>query len=777
MGWKGDQLGDKLGPRLAQLWLDTTIGARRALAPHEAQVRQAATQAIIDRAGLEVGGLWRPFIDAVKAEAGEGMHPIAADHLDRIASGRHQWEAIAGHMQMASVGAIGSALSNIMFPVTGLINLHDRNLPVDAQTGAQAVAAGLAPYSLGDENAGVWGYRPEAFRYMWELSQTIPPADTLYELVNRGLMSEHEAERWLQRGAIPKELHRQIMQLRKQELSPADAALGLLRGNLTRGTALEIARKAGYDADQLDIIVSNTGEPLGLMQLLEAYRRGIIDKSRLERGIRQSRVRDEWIPVAEQLRYEPMSTADAADAALRGHLDPDQAKRIAELNGLRPGDWDAYFANQGNPPAPEQLLELWRRGKIDTALLRKGIRQGRTRDEWIPQVEQLAYARMTTADAVDAALRGHMAWDTAHNVAHENGLVEGDFQYLRGNAGNPLSLGDLTEAFRRGIIDHERFITGFRESRYRDEWAQTALDLRYSPMSTADAIDAYVQGHLTREQAEKIADLNGLRKQDFGPLELTRGEPLSLTEMSQLYNRGQATRAQFEQALREGRLKDKYIPQAIDLHVHIPEPRQVVQLLEHGAIKEDRAVQLIMEAGYTHEVAAMFAAEGVFASVGEHKRLAEGTIQRAFTSYIIDSGRAKSLLELLHYTAASAEFIIRTWSVARDLRLAESAAAVIRSHYVAHKITANDAAGELDAAGIPAEARNKMLHAWALERKGNVRLLTPAQIVAAFKKGLFVPPAQRNTPEGKQANHDAAHSRLTQQGYDSGDATLLLEGA
>lgn len=55
------QLGDKLGPKLAQLMSDAVIRTRRQLAPHEARVQQAALQALIDRAGHEVAGLWRPL--------------------------------------------------------------------------------------------------------------------------------------------------------------------------------------------------------------------------------------------------------------------------------------------------------------------------------------------------------------------------------------------------------------------------------------------------------------------------------------------------------------------------------------------------------------------------------------------------------------------------------------------------------------------------------------------------------------------------------------------
>jgi hypothetical protein len=203
----------------------------------------------------------------------------------------------------------------------------------------------------------------------------------------------------------------------------------------------------------------------------------------------------------------------------------------------------------------------------------------------------------------------------------------------------------------------------------------------------------------------------------------------------------------------------------------------VVQLVSRGIVGHRQAVDMLLDAGYDHQVAGWLVTEGEITSTGEHRRNTEGQIQRAFTDYLIGDAQAAAMLEALHYSPGGAEFIIRGWKVARDLRMIDAAAALIRSHYVARKISAQDAAGELDAAGVPAEARNKLLRLWGIDRKGNIRQLTPAQIVKAHKLGLFTPPALEGKPAGEKANYDAAHARLTALGYDGGDATLLLAGA
>jgi hypothetical protein len=772
-----DRLGDKLGPRLAQLLVAATVDARRALAPHEARVRQTATQALIDRAGRELSELHAPLWAQLLDQRADDMHPIMRRHVERVASGTHQWESIAGHLQAGATGVLSGALGNVLFPVTSVLNYADRNLVVDAQTGAAAVAAGLAPYSKGDQNAGVWGYRPEAFHYMYELAQQIPDVASLLQLLNRGRLSAPEVRYWLQRSTIPASLHGAVLSLADQLLSPADAALAVLRGNLPHGRAEAIARRNGVSAADFQVLVDNTGEPLGLVQLQEAYRRDMIGRERFERGVRQSRVRNEWADVALDLRFAPMGTADAADAALRGHISEEHARRIAEQNGLRPQDWGPFFANQGNPPAPEQLLDLWRRRVIDEERVRTGIRQGRTRNEWITELLHLRWSRMTSADALDAWLRGHLDRDVAETVLAENGLDPRDHDAMFGNAGNPLGLQSLLEAYRRGFIGRERFERGFRQSRYRNEWADVALELRRSPMTTAEAIEANVQGHLSEEEARRIAEENGLRPADFTPLRETAGSPLSRTELETLYNRGKIGKAEVIQGLRESRLKNKYLEAAFELRTRLPEARMIVSALEMGAIERHEAEQLLAEQGYGHQVVAMFIAEAEIRATGPHKQLMTSQVMRLYSGRIISEAKARQLLEHLHYSPEAIADMLHLADYQLHQHILDTGITAIRAHYLAHRISDQVALADLHALNLPASAADTYLKVWRLERLNVTKQLTEAQIIHAYKKGLFAPPHLRNTPEADAVNRAGAHARLARLGYDDTDAAILIDGA
>lgn len=777
MGRSDRQLGDKLGPRLAQLLVGHELAARKSLGPLEAKWQQAAMQAIVDQRGEETARLWRPITQATLAAKSGKLHPAIQQHLERTSSGRHQWESISGHAAYVATSSLSSVLSNVLAPVAYEINSLDRSTYMDAATAADAVAAGLISGGNGDRIAAAYGIVHGDWQVMATLAETVPDQATLLALRNRGELDEERLRYWLHRAGLTDELQPLIATLQRVLLTPADAALGWLRGDIPEATAKEIAVKNGLDPADFQYLYLNTGEPLGEQQLAEALRRGYIDKQRFAHGIRQSRIRDEWLDVALDLRYEPVPTADAIDAALRGWITDERARKIADQNGVLPDQVQILIDNAGNPPSNEQLLELRRRGFISDELLRKGIRQGRTRDEWIPQIEELAYEPLGLADSVDAWLRGHMDLEQVRKHMTDNGLLPADQQYALDNAGNPLALEQLLEAFRRGFIDRDRFVVGFRESRYRDEWVGTALELRHSPMSTADAVEASVQNWITKEQARKTAEENGLLPADFDPLWLTAGEPLSRTELNELYNRGLVGLPEFRQALRESRLKDRYIDQAIQLHVRQPQVFEIIRAITDGLITAKRGQELLEQQGYTAEVSAMLIGIGETTSTGGHKQLLAAQIQTLYSDRIISKECAWELLDQLHYTDASKTVLIELADFNRQHKILASGVAAIRSHYLTYRITDLEAQADLIALKLPPATVELYLQVWALDRLAHPKQLTEAQIVKAAKMNLLKPQDNLTADQWAAANQLEGCTRLVQLGYSPDDAQLLLAGA
>ena len=579
------EIGDKLGPKLAAIVTESTIAARAKLSHHEAKVHQAATQAHIDRAGREVADLYRPIVHAAIDAHNGSMHPHLEAFLRTAASGTHQWQALSG-LAMGSVsGALGSVVNNAIAPLTYQINELSPNLDLDQNTSAAAAAAGIVAYSDAQRTAAQQGYTGGAFQTLYELAQTPPQVAMLFELVNRGLVSERDAKYWFRRQGIPDVLHSQILDLRNTELSPADLALAILRGIITTQDGYKLAERVGTSKSQMDVLIANTGEPPSTTDLALGLRRGIIDKARFAHGVRQSRVRDEWISFLEDVQFAPISVADAVTANIQGHLSDTELKNVAHINGLMP-----------------QYVSV-----------------------------------------------------------------------LQATAGEPISKTEVYEALRRGIIS----------------------------------------------------------------------VPVA------------------EQALRESRLKDKYIPTVIALKEQLPPAREVATLYSHGALTAPQAESILAQSGYSPEVQKAFIDSAVHGKVAALKNITLGQASKLYVEGIISWSEAEKLLAKTGYQPTELTYVKLILDDQRVFRNREAAINKIRTLYISYHIDKLTASGQIDALGVLANERDKLLALWDIQRTSNAKILTTAEITDAFEYNLI--------------DATQAVGLLMQNGYPEAYAILVLE--
>lgn len=581
------ELGDKLLPKIVHAVSQAIIATRHGLAPLEHHIRVKSTQAIIDKLGHEVAEHYGPIADLILEQDTSSMHPAVKTFLEDARTGQDQAKAIAGLLMGAGQSAIGTFLSNELAPFVYQIVRHNPNLELDPGTNATAAAQRIITEGEAATYAAELGYGAGQAERLHQMAYSWPGMADAIDMLRRGFIGNDEFTIIMQRNAVPDGLFAAWRAERNNELSLADAALAYLRSDISLAEAEAIASANGYTSAQLGIFLGNVGEPPGEQQLAEAFRRGFIDQSAFERGIRQSRIRNEWIPAL--------------------------------------------------------------------------------------------------------------------------------------------------------------------------------LALRYAPMSVADAVNAAVQNHISQSEAASIADKNGLEASAFPILYQTAGEPLSRTELEQLYNRGEIPLSVVEQGLAESRLKDKYIPDAVKLHERLPEPRVLSVAVEAGAISHDDAVRLAMEHGYSQANAEILVNAASNRKLTTERNRVVASAAGLYEENAITQTQFTDVAQAMGYDATEANFIYQSAEFRRQSRVITAAVSAIRSKYVGHHITHNQASGLLDAIGIPSEQRDYMLSLWDIEAAANVRLLTPAQIVKAEKMTLI------DTP--------TAQARLEALGYSADDASLLIQGA
>lgn len=174
-----------------------------------------------------------------------------------------------------------------------------------------------------------------------------------------------------------------------QPLSPDVMALAVLRGHADLAHAYREAAMSGVNASRVDMLVANTGEPPGLQQLMEALRRGIIDHTTFAKGVRESRVRNEWLDTLTALRYSPVPVGEVVAAAVQGQISMAELAHRIDIAGLDPVDADLLYRTHGRPPGTGELEQLVNRGELSEAELIQAVRESDIKNKYIPALVRL----------------------------------------------------------------------------------------------------------------------------------------------------------------------------------------------------------------------------------------------------------------------------------------------------------------------------------------------------------------------------------------------------
>jgi Holliday junction resolvasome RuvABC DNA-binding subunit len=467
-----------------------------------------------------------------------------------------------------------------------------------------------------------------------------------------------------------------------------------------------------------------------------------------------------YVRTNPHLLPDPGTLAQMAAASL---ITQAQCEDLSAAQGYVSGWTDNLIALSRNFPTVADGLDMMRRGLVT----QDQFVEWQTLNAITPEVAGLFAALETVplspADAALAVLRGSMSQADGEKIAHENGLTPDSFATIIDNTGEPPGLEQLLEAYRRGIINQATLERGILQSRYRDEWIPTLEALRFEPMSVADAVNAVVQDQMDAATAETISEQNGLAPGQFQILYNTAGEPLSRTEMEQLYNRGLVTEDQVTQALRESRLKNKYTGLAFQLHTKIIDPGLLSRAVRYGGISEADAVAKAMENGYDKTDATTVVNAGLQERLQAHKDRVVSSVTALYETGTVAQSDAISVIRQMGYSDQEATFIVAAADYHREAHVISQVVNAVRSKYLAHHITSNQATGFLDAIGLPTSQRDFLMNLWGIEHDAYVRTLTEAQIVKAVNNDLITP--------------QDGLSRLIALGYVEADAALLIAGA
>lgn len=372
-------------------------------------------------------------------------------------------------------------------------------------------------------------------------------------------------------------------------LSAPDAVDAVVKGHWSPAQGSAEASLSGIDGERFRIMVDSAGEPPGLETLLEMYRRGIIsesgsgaDSTSLEQGIRESRLKNKWVPAIEAIRTMVLSPAEAVAAAVRGNLDLTTAREKAYEAGVDPQDFAIMVHNAGRPPSPGELAELLKRGLIplsgtgpDALSFQQGIFEGDTKDKWWEKFAALA-DYIPPPRTVTALLKeGVLTEDAALKLFKDAGLSEELAQvYVKAASGqskataHELTKSEVLQLYTDGLLSQPEAQADLQKLGLSATDAKALLE--HPQASRERQLRNQLVGYVrTRYVARKITDQQAI--------DALQGAGLGQDEYTHLLKLWQLERE----------LPTQHVTAA-----------EVASALHYGILDEPTAMQLLQSLGY-----------------------------------------------------------------------------------------------------------------------------------------------------------------------------------
>lgn len=425
-----ENLGNKLGPRVVELVTRAQVAKARQLAPLWAKTGSEALQDFHGVIGEEIQAHMRGRFQELADHP--DMPPDFAGLFHFIAEGSGQAAGLLSESLISqAVGTgIGDLLNNILTPIIASIMSKSPELELDFDTAVNQYVRGLKSWASATNLAARNGYDANRFLEAVNLAaQVMGPGEAL-ELYRRGDLELGGFYDLMHRTGFDSDQAVAYTRLAETLESPPDIARAVIRGYHDQAAGAKLAARSGVTEFGFQLLLDITGQPPATMELLEAYRRGIIGKDRLEHGIKQGDIRNEWIDVIEALRFAPPGIGDVLGGVVTGHLSEAQGRDKAQEAGLAPENFDWMYQSHGRPPGAQEMVALWRRGAVTEAEVVQAIRESDIKVKYIPAILEMRRHLLPERTVASLHTKGVIPDAVARKMLTDLGVEGPDADYV-----------------------------------------------------------------------------------------------------------------------------------------------------------------------------------------------------------------------------------------------------------------------------------------------------------------------------------------------------------
>lgn len=152
------------------------------------------------------------------------------------------------------------------------------------------------------------GVVPDDADLLYEMAGLPPGIETAIEMLRRGIIDQSGFAQIVREGHTKTKYTDELLRLVNQVPSVAAAVEGVLRERIPREEGYRIAEENGYNRESFDLLYEIAGRPIGIMQALTLYNRGVYSPKDVENVVARSNVRPEFTEAILHLavRYPPL---------------------------------------------------------------------------------------------------------------------------------------------------------------------------------------------------------------------------------------------------------------------------------------------------------------------------------------------------------------------------------------------------------------------------------------------------------------------------------------
>lgn len=553
------QSGGKVAAVIADHVAKAVVATHENLADHKRSQVQTILSDWFDLVDSEIDATLGPLLG--KLANHPDLPPELAPLLKFMHQGKGQWKTLVMFGTFGAVmgGGLGNLITNYLNPVILPLIADSPHGIISPQEAATAYLRGIGGQMDMRREARLSGINDPRFDALVGLATEHLDGNNVMEALNRGLINEQTARQILQLGSLSESEMSVLLELRKAIISPQELAVMVNFGAIDQADAAVRARLSGMSEDDFGLLVYSTGQPPDYTDLMDAFRRGIIDDARFTKGIVQGPIRLEWIDMIKALRFGPMSTSDAIMGAVQGHLTLAQAQAIAAQNGLEAAHFQPLYDTAGEPPGVMEMVSLWHRGEFTEAQLIAGIRESRLKNKYIPAL--LAGTNTLPPERTIVSLMTHGAITDEQGTAllRQRGYADdivaafvGEAHVVKTTKVHELTVAEIVALYEDLIIDRVQAATMLTDLGEPIEVSQAQLelaDMRRVRRANDAAINAVRSAMLSRSIDEGSASL-ALDQLHVPPAQRDQLLVLWVIELSM--QRRHLSLAQVEAAYRKG---------------------------------------------------------------------------------------------------------------------------------------------------------------------------------------------------------------------------------